>query len=59
MKNKNAICYVICSYKSNSMLSKNPNSGIYETEISRTIDTSGGNPITNQGGVLICQKKKK
>ena len=59
MKNKNIVCYIICSIRSNSMLSKNPNSGIYMTETAGTITTSGGNPTTNQGGLLICQKRKK
>lgn len=37
--------YGICSDKSNSMLSDNPHSGIYEAETSRTIDANGGNPL--------------
>ena len=39
--------YGICSDKSNSMLSDNPSSGIYEAETSRTIDQTGGNPACN------------
>ena len=50
------ICYCICSYNSNSMKSSNPNSGIYKSDISRTLDTSC-NPASNQGGLVICQKK--
>jgi len=45
--------YGICSDKSNSMLSSNQNSGIYEAETSRTIDQSGGNPSCNQGGIAV------
>ena len=46
--------YGICSQNSNSMLSDNPDSGIYEAETSRTLDTSGGNPSSNQGGIVIA-----
>ena len=45
--------YGICSDKSNSMLSGNPHSGIYEAATSRTIDANGGNPGCNQGGVAV------
>ncbi|NLV87691.1 MAG: DNA cytosine methyltransferase, partial [Clostridiales bacterium] len=47
------IAYGICSDKSNSMLSSNPHSGIYEAETSRTLDASGGNPGCNQGGITV------
>ena len=43
----------ICSDKSNSMLSDNPHSGIYEADTSRTLDANGGNPGCNQGGVAV------
>lgn len=49
------ICYGISSYDSNAMKSKNPLSGIYETETSRTLDLNGGNPACNQGGVLVIE----
>lgn len=45
--------YGICSYASNSMLSGNPHSGIYEAETSRTLDLNGGNPACNQGGIAV------
>jgi len=45
--------YGICSDKSNSMLSDNPHSGIYEADTSRTIDANGGNPGCNQGGIAV------
>lgn len=47
--------YGICSQNSNSMLSDNPDSGIYQAETSRTLDTSGGNPSSNQGGIVIAK----
>ncbi len=45
--------YGICSDKSNSMMSNNPNSGIYEADTSRTLDATGGNPSCNQGGIAV------
>ena len=43
----------ICSKDSNAMKSSNPHSGVYEADTSRTIDTSGGNPACNQGGMAV------
>ena len=43
----------ICSKDSNAMKSSNPHSGVYEANTSRTIDTSGGNPACNQGGMAV------
>ena len=45
--------YGICSKDSNSIKSDNPHSGIYEAETARTLDTGGGNPSCNQGGIAI------
>ena len=45
--------YAICSDSSNSMKSDNPNSGIYRTEVSRTLDCNGGTPCCNQGGIMV------
>lgn len=45
--------YGISSHNSNAMLSDNPYSGIYEAEISRTLDGCGGNPGCNQGGIAV------
>ena len=45
--------YGICSHTSNSMLSSNPNSGIYEAETSRTLDCNAVNPSANQGGIAV------
>ena len=43
----------IGSFESNAMKSANPNSGIYQTDLSATLDTSGVNPACNQGGIAI------
>lgn len=48
--------YGICSKNSNSMLSDNPDSGIYEAETSRTLDTHGGDSSCNQGGIVVCRE---
>lgn len=48
--------YGICSFASNSMLSGNPHSGIYEADTSRTLDLNGGNPACNQGGIAVVQQ---
>ena len=45
--------YSISSYDSNAMRSPNPHSGIYKASTSRTIDTGGGNPSCNQGGIAV------
>lgn len=45
--------YGICSKDSNAMRSANPHSGIYEAETARTLDTNGGNPSCNQGGIVV------
>ena len=37
------------------MLSDNPHSGIYKADTSRTLDSSGGNPSCNQGGMLVVE----
>lgn len=55
-RNLTARAYGICSYASNSMMSGNPHSGIYEAETSRTLDLNGGNPACNQGGIAVVQQ---
>ena len=51
--NTPAVVYGICSKDSNSMKSSNPNSGFYEADIVRTLDTGGANPNRNQGGNVV------
>ena len=43
----------ICSKDSNAMKSDNPNSGFYKADTTRTLDTNGGNPSCNQGGMAV------
>ena len=47
------LCYGISSYDSNAMKSPNPHSGFYEADTSRCLDSNGGNPACNQGGVAV------
>lgn len=47
--------YGICSEHSNSMMSDNPNSGFYEADTARTIDTSNQSPCKNQGGMVVIE----
>ena len=47
--------YGICSKASHAMMSDNPHSGIYEADTSRTLDTDGGNPGCNQGGIAVVE----
>ena|GEM_PF-2083856 len=51
--------YGLCSVSSNSMKSGNPNSGIYEADTIRTLDSQGGNPSCNQGGMIVVEKEAK
>jgi len=51
--------YGLCSNSSNSMKSANPESGIYEAEIIRTLDTQCGNPSCNQGGMIVIETDAK
>ncbi|MCM1226370.1 MAG: DNA cytosine methyltransferase [Clostridium sp.] len=48
--------YGLCSVSSNSMKSDNPDSGIYETDKSKTLDTNGLNPTCNQGGNIVVEE---
>ena len=45
--------YSFDSHASNSMKSKNPNSGCRETEIAKTLDTTNPDPSKNQGGIAV------
>lgn len=55
-KGPSAVCYNIGADQSAGMLSDNPYSGIYETDVTRTLDGNGGNPACNQGGTMIVQE---
>lgn len=55
-KGPSAVCYNIGADQSAGMLSDNPYSGIYETDVTRTLDGNGGNPACNQGGTVILQE---
>ena len=48
----------ICSDQSKAMLSDNPHAGIYKAQTSRTLDTGGGNPGYNQGGIAVVAREK-
>ena len=45
--------YRICSEKSNGFQSSNPHVGIYEADISPTLDTSDQSPNKSQGGIVV------
>lgn len=47
--------YGISAFESNAMKSDNPHRGVYEADTSRTIDTSGTPPSSNQGGIAIVE----
>ena len=52
--NNQSVCYNIGSYHSNAWKSDNPHSGIYESEISKTLDALNcGAPTCNQGGTAV------
>lgn len=52
---ENIRVYGVCAKNSNAMMSDNPNSGFYEANSTRTIDTSGSNPSCNQGGMIVIE----
>ena len=54
------VCYSIGGVNSEAWLSANPKAGIYQLEISRTLDAiQCGNPACNQGGVAIVHERKE
>ncbi len=55
-KGPSAVCYNIGADQSIGMLPDNPYSGIYETDVTRTLDGNGGNPACNQGVTVIVQE---
>ncbi len=53
-KGSSAVCYGIGSYHSNAWKSDNPYSGVYETDVAKTLDALGcGYPGCNQGGTAV------
>ena len=52
------VSFGICSDQSKAMLSDNPHAGIYKAQTSRTLDTGGGNPGCNQGGIAVVAREK-
>ena len=52
------IAFGISSDQSKAMLSSNPHAGIYKARTSRTLDTGGGNPGCNQGGIAVVTQEK-
>ena len=55
-KNPMAVAYAFDSLSSNSMKSSNPNSGVNQVDVSKTLDTSRGlDPSCNQGGIGVVQ----
>ena len=55
-KGPSAVCYGIGSYDSNAWKSKNPDSGVYEADTARTLDSINcGYPACNQGGTAVVQ----
>lgn len=50
--------YGVGSYHSAGMLSNNPSAGYYEADTARTLDCSGGTPVSNQGGIAIVEGRR-
>ena len=51
-----AVAYAFDALSSNSMKSSNPDSGVNQVDVSKTLDTSRGlDPSCNQGGIGIVQ----
>lgn len=47
------VAFALDPLASNSMRSKNPNSGFHEIDVAKTLDTSEQNPCKNQGGMVV------
>lgn len=53
-RSTNSVGYNIGSYYSSGMMSENPHVGIYQTEVTRSLDAQTcGNPSCNQGGTAV------
>ena len=48
-------CYSIGSQNSAGMNSENPESGIHEADIARTLDATGSSPAGYQGGIAVVE----
>ena len=57
-KDPQAVGYSIGAFYSKGMLSDNPNVGIKETDIARTLDLNGGSPTSQQGGIMVLETTK-
>ena len=53
--NQVPLVFGISADQNNAMLSDNPHSGVYEADISRTLDCNGGSPACNQGGMMVVE----
>lgn len=53
--NRLAVAFCFDSLASNSMKSKNPNSGCRQVEVAKTLDCFDPNPSKNQGGIAVLQ----
>ena len=47
------VAFALDPLASNSMRSKNPDSGFHEIDVAKTLDTSEQNPCKNQGGMVV------
>ena len=55
-----ATSYNIGSYHSNAWKSSNPNSGVYETDVSKTLDALNcGAPLCNQGETCVVERERE
>lgn len=54
--NQPVVAYSFDSLASNSMKSKNPNSGCRQVEVAKCLDTTNPDPSKNQGGIAIVCK---
>jgi DNA (cytosine-5)-methyltransferase 1 len=54
-RGQNVVAYGISSVNSGAMTSSNPKAGIYAANTSRALDTNGGSPCCNQGGIAVVE----
>lgn len=52
-QDRHAVVFTIDALTSNSMKSKNPHSGIHETQVAKCLDTMCLDPSCNQGGHMV------